>query len=267
MNEVPDAIVCEGCDAVYRARRLRRREVSHCRAAAPSSTAMPATRRRVLPLTVASLILFAIANLFPIVEIELKGLSSETTLAGAVVALSAEGMSPVALLVLATTCCSRCCAAVHPVLPAGADALRAPAGRLRCPGRPWQALRPWGMIEVFLLGVLVAIIKLSSMAQVVAGPALWALHGSRCCVDGGAVLQPPHLLGNGLRAAAGAAGMSDAGVEEKMTETAAAAHGLPATATGTTWRDAARATRPATRCGTHLHRAQARQHQAHLGLP
>jgi paraquat-inducible protein A len=36
------------------------------------------------------------------------------------------------------------------------------------------SLRPWGMVEVFLLGVLVAFIKLSSMAHVIAGPALWA---------------------------------------------------------------------------------------------
>ena len=41
-------------------------------------------------------------------------------------------------------------------------------------GRAIQSVRPWGMIEVFLLGVLVAIVKLSSMATVVAGPALWA---------------------------------------------------------------------------------------------
>lgn len=37
-----------------------------------------------------------------------------------------------------------------------------------------QSLRPWGMVEVFLLGVLVATIKLSGMATVIAGPALWA---------------------------------------------------------------------------------------------
>jgi len=40
--------------------------------------------------------------------------------------------------------------------------------------RAMQSLRPWGMIEVFLLGVLVAIVKLSSMARVLPGPALWA---------------------------------------------------------------------------------------------
>jgi paraquat-inducible protein A len=44
-----------------------------------------------------------IANVFPIVTIELQGLSSQTTLIGAVVALTRDGMSEVALLVLATT--------------------------------------------------------------------------------------------------------------------------------------------------------------------
>ena len=40
--------------------------------------------------------------------------------------------------------------------------------------RAMQSLQPWGMVEVFMLGVLVALVKLSSMAQVLPGPALWA---------------------------------------------------------------------------------------------
>jgi hypothetical protein len=79
---------------------------------------------------VAVLIMFAIANLFPIVEIELRGLRSQTTLAGAVLVLSTEGMSLVALLVLATTHPISAAAAVHPGLSAGSAQARAPAGRL-----------------------------------------------------------------------------------------------------------------------------------------
>jgi len=47
-------------------------------------------------------------------------------------------------------------------------------------GRPallWRfvlALRPWSMIEVFMLGLLVALVKLSHMAHVLPGVALWA---------------------------------------------------------------------------------------------
>ena len=178
MKEVPEAIVCEGCDAVYERRRLRRREVSHCsRCGTELDRHAGDQAARVLPLTVASLILFAIANLFPIVEIELQGLSSETTLAGAVVVLSREGMSPVALLVLATTILFpllQLCILFYLLVPMARE--RRPAG-FGILVRILQTLRPWGMVEVFLLGVLVAIVKLSSLAQVVAGPALWAFMG------------------------------------------------------------------------------------------
>ena len=178
MKEVPDAIVCEGCDAVYRRVRLRRREVSHCpRCSTELDRHAGDQSARVLPLTVACLILFAIANLFPIVEIELQGLSSETTLVGAVIALTTEGMSPVALLVLATTLLFpllQLCILFYLLVPLRYE--RRPAG-FQLLVNALQALRPWGMVEVFLLGVLVAIIKLSSMARVIPGPALWAFVG------------------------------------------------------------------------------------------
>ena len=44
--------------------------------------------------------------------------------------------------------------------------------------RAMQQMYPWSMVEVFLLGVLVAIVKLSSMASIIAGPALWAWMGT-----------------------------------------------------------------------------------------
>jgi len=175
MKEVPGTVVCPGCDAVYRRAALGPREVAHCPRCGTELERHPGSQEeRILPLTVASLIMFAIANLFPIVEIELQGLRSQTTLAGAVVALSAEGMSIVALLVLATTILFpllQLCILAYLLIPMRLER--------RPPGFSWlvramQSLRPWGMIEVFLLGVLVAIVKLSSMAHVVAGPALWA---------------------------------------------------------------------------------------------
>ena len=178
MKEVPDAIVCEGCDAVYQRQPLRRRQVARCaRCGAELDRHAGEQGARVLPLTVASLILFAIANLFPIVEIQVKGLHSQTTLAGAVVVLSTEGMSPVALLVLATTILFpllQLCILFYLLVPMARE--RKPAG-FGILVRILQMLRPWGMVEVFLLGVLVAIVKLSSLAQVVAGPALWAFMG------------------------------------------------------------------------------------------
>lgn len=175
MKEVPDTVVCPGCDAVYARAELQPREVAHCARCGTEIGRHPgAQESRILPLTVTSLIMFAIANLFPIVEIELQGLRSQTTLAGAVVVLGAEGMSVVALLVLATTILFpllQLCILVYLLIPLRRE--HRPLG-FAILVRLMQSLRPWGMIEVFLLGVLVAVVKLSSMATVVAGPALWA---------------------------------------------------------------------------------------------
>ena len=101
MELVPDTIVCQGCDAIYARPTLQPRDVARCpRCHCELDRHNGAQRQRILPLTVASLVMFAIANGFPIVEIEMQGLHSQTTLLGAVVALSAEGRSLVALLLL-----------------------------------------------------------------------------------------------------------------------------------------------------------------------
>lgn len=175
MKEIPEAIVCEGCDAVYHRTPLHEREISRCPRCGTELDRHPgAQQARILPFTVAALIMFFIANLFPIVEIELRGLRSQTTLTGAVIALAGEGMSLVALLVLATTL-------LFPLLQLLILVwLLVPLRHhRRVAGFAWlvramQSLRPWGMVEVFLLGVLVALVKLSSMATVLPGPALYA---------------------------------------------------------------------------------------------
>jgi paraquat-inducible protein A len=175
MHEVPDVIACEGCDALYQRPRLRRRDIARCLRCGTELARHPGTaHERILPLTIASLVLFAVANIFPIVAIEIGEVGSETTLLGAVVALAGEGRAPVAVLVLATT-------VLFPLLQLTVLLyLMLPSSTSQPPvGFDWlvrtiQSLRPWGMIEVFLLGVLVAIVKLSSMATIIAGPALWA---------------------------------------------------------------------------------------------
>ncbi len=178
MHKRPDLIVCEQCDAVYQRPRLGRREVAHClRCDAELDRDTGKRLEQLLPLTIGALILFVLANAFPIVTIELQGLSADTTLIGAVIALTRDGMSEVALLVLATTL-------LFPLIQlAVLFYLLLPSSRqARPPGfvlllRMMQAARPWGMIEVFMLGILVALIKLSNMAEVIPGPALWSFGG------------------------------------------------------------------------------------------
>lgn len=179
MQEISNLIACEHCDAVYQKLSLADGELALCtRCGAEMDRNAQQRRKHLLPLTIASLIIFIIANVFPIVEMELQGLHSQTTLIGAVLSLATEGISLVALLVLATTI-------LFPFMqmlilfyilvpPKDSDHRSADRPGFNVLIRLMQALRPWGMIEVFLLGVLVALIKLSNMATIIPGVALWA---------------------------------------------------------------------------------------------
>ncbi|MES2499083.1 MAG: paraquat-inducible protein A [Pseudomonadota bacterium] len=175
MHEITNLIACEHCDAVFHKLTLANGEIARCtRCGAEMDRNAQERRNHLLPLTIASLIMFFIANTFPIVEMELQGLHNQTTLIGAVLSLTTEGISLVALLVLATTI-------LFPfmqmlilfyLLAPSSDSDHRPGFSLLI--RLMQTLRPWGMVEVFMLGVLVALIKLSNMATIIPGIALWA---------------------------------------------------------------------------------------------
>jgi paraquat-inducible protein A len=175
MHEISHLIACEQCDAVFEKLSLANGEIARCtRCGAEMDRNVQARRNHLLPLTIASLIIFVIANIFPIVEMELQGLHSQTTLIGAVLSLATEGISMVALLVLATTLLfpfMQMLILFYLLTPSRNAENKSGFSVLI---RLMQTLRPWGMIEVFLLGVLVALIKLSNMATIIPGIALWA---------------------------------------------------------------------------------------------
>jgi paraquat-inducible protein A len=125
-------------------------------------------------LATTALVTLAIAHLNPVLSIEIQGQARSATLWEAAWTLYDEGAWFIAGLVLMTTL-------ANPLLEAAAVCyvlLPLRFGRL-APGAPlvlraMQAVRPWVMVEVFMLGVLVAFVKLSSLAAVVAGVGLWA---------------------------------------------------------------------------------------------
>lgn len=168
-------VACEYCDAVYHHVVLadgERALCSRCGGALYANSSR--SYRRLLPLVLTALILFVISNAYPIVEMEIKGVRSETTLWGAVCALYGDGMSPVALLVFATTILfplSEMLMMLYLLVPMACR--RIPPGFepiIRAIGQT----RPWGMIEVFMIGVLVTLVKLSVIARVLPGVALWS---------------------------------------------------------------------------------------------
>ncbi len=132
-------------------------------------------------LTVTAALLFVFGNAFPLVSLEAQGNGVTTTLFGSVLHLWRQDLSLVGALVFVTTI-------LAPAFDLGAmlyllmGVLRFDAGHVIAmpPGsgallRIVQKVRPWGMLEVFMLGALVSIVKLGQMASVVPGVALFSI--------------------------------------------------------------------------------------------
>lgn len=132
---------------------------------------------RPLAYTLAAAILFVIANAFPIVGLQVQGQSATATLFGTAQALYQQNMTMLAALVFLTTIF------VPGVQLAAMAYVLVPLRLGQVPRwmpmalRVLQAVRPWGMVEVFILGMLVSLVKLAGMATVVPGTGMWAFGG------------------------------------------------------------------------------------------
>jgi paraquat-inducible protein A len=168
-------VVCTHCDAVYRKVPLDRCEIAYCDRCGSELYRNADNRYRVLlPIVIACLIVFAICNAYPIVTMEIQGVTAQTTLWQAVTVLSGENMQLVALLVFATTIffpLFEMTALLYVLVPLAMGRIPPGFGLVL---RAMRIGRPWGMIEVFLLGIVAALVKLSTMAEVIPGIALWA---------------------------------------------------------------------------------------------
>jgi paraquat-inducible protein A len=132
---------------------------------------------RPLALTAAALLLFIPANFLPILELNILGQSSGATMVGAVNILFTGGLPLVGLMVLF-------CSILAPLATMGLlfwvlVSIGANRGSTYLPGlfRLYVHLDSWAMLEVYMIGLLVSIIKLLDMAKVEVGIGLVCFVG------------------------------------------------------------------------------------------
>jgi paraquat-inducible protein A len=116
--------------------------------------------------------LFFLANLYPLVEFDLSGARRETTLIGAAWGLHLADRDGLSLLVLATTVLAplvQIVAVLYLLMPLR---LKRRARRQRTVFRLLMQVRAWTFVEVFMLGALVALVRLAAYANVVPGISL-----------------------------------------------------------------------------------------------
>lgn len=130
---------------------------------------------RALALAIAALILLLVSLSFPFLRMENAGLSQQSNLLTSVFLLFEQRMPIVALVVMVT------CVGVPGLYQLGMVYVLLPLryGR-KAPQavmifRLLRSFGSWGMVEIFLFGILVALVKLVKMATVSPGISFWSL--------------------------------------------------------------------------------------------
>lgn len=170
-----DLIVCPNCDAVYSAQQPAFGERAVCQRC---HTVLIAPRRRagaqIIAVALAVLILVLSAAVFPFLTIDAGGATNSVSVLDAALVF---GGGPLALVSLGTIAMIlfipilRVLLVVYVLLPVVAD--RPPAKHAAWAFSLSEALRPWSMAEVFAIGCAVALVKISSLAEIAFGPAFW----------------------------------------------------------------------------------------------
>jgi paraquat-inducible protein A len=168
-------IVCPSCDLAHRAGMEPASERTRC-ARCQASLQRPENGSidAAIALSISALVLFLLSNAYPLVAIQANGSTRSATLVGAALGFYRQDHAGLAALVFITT-------VVGPFLQiAGLLYLLIPLRRKqRAPGqntvfRLLALVRPWTFIEVFMLGALVALVRVAAYARVLPGVALWS---------------------------------------------------------------------------------------------
>ncbi len=143
------------------------------RCATPLSHANPNRNRWTAALAVAALVFYPPAMLLPLLRLERLGHTSEDSLLSGVAALWGQGYWLVGGVVLLFS------VVLPPLKLAALGLLSAGAGTLghhhrALTYRTVEALGRWGMLDVMLVAILVAFVKLGGLVSIHAGPGLTA---------------------------------------------------------------------------------------------
>jgi paraquat-inducible protein A len=172
---MPSVIVCPSCDLAHRAATTPVSERTRCaRCRAHLQRPETGSIDTAIALSLAALGLFVLSNAYPLVVIHSNGTTREATLVGAAVSFFRQGHAALAWLVFITTVLGpflQIASLLYLLIP-----LRY---KQHAPGqstifRLLTQARPWTFVEVFMLGALVALVRLAAFARVVPGIALWS---------------------------------------------------------------------------------------------
>jgi len=173
---IENVAACPGCDLLQSIPVLPPGGRARCpRCGHVIAASKPDSLERTLAITVAAAITLVVANTAPLMGISAVGHHVSTTIFGGVLEMWRQGQEITALLVAF-------CAIIAPAAYIGLMLVILLAVR-KSPAPAWvgtlmrmaELSQPWGMAEVMMLGILVALIKIGELATLVLGAGIFAV--------------------------------------------------------------------------------------------
>ncbi len=173
---------CPDCDLLVRKQPLKVGGKAKCpRCGCVLYTNKPNSVDRSLAFSISGLILFVPANVYPLLSLDFSGRVQHGTVMSGIIEMYQAGISGVATLVLF-------CAVIIPLVKLvvitfilGCVRLSVKLKSLILLFRFYRAISVWGMLEIFLLAILLSCLKLIDDADVIFRGGFFAFSGLMAC--------------------------------------------------------------------------------------
>ncbi len=168
-------LACPDCDLIQAIPPLKNKQVAYClRCHASLLKHQKNSLDRSLAFAITGLILFIIANLFPLLSLKALGLTQEGTLLSTSLALFNTDQILLSILILLTTIifpATTLLGTIYILIQVKTNRINAYTAPIF---RFLRSTDAWGMLEIMMLAILVTLVKLGDIADVIIGTSLYA---------------------------------------------------------------------------------------------
>jgi paraquat-inducible protein A len=192
-------VACHECGLLLRAHRAAEGYAARC---PRCGAGLYAKSRRSIDYAIAlhftGLVLFVVANAFPFITFKMEGREQTSTLISGVLAFIEQELWLLAVVVFLVTIAIpliKLLSTLYVLVPVRLGHRPPKAAVLF---RYVELLHPWAMMEVFLLGVIVAYVKLTDLATLDLGPSLFAFAALIIVLAAGEAAIEPREIWNAL---------------------------------------------------------------------
>ena len=170
-----EAIVCPTCDATYRLVQPEKAERAIC---SRCHTVLIAPKRKagmqIIAVALAVVVLIVAAVFFPFLSIRAGGVTNSVSILGTALAFEHGFYRPLALamiLLIVGVPLARAVLSIYVLVPVVLEKPLPPGAKTAF---SWvETLKPWSMVEIFVLGCAVALVKVADLANIWFGAAFW----------------------------------------------------------------------------------------------